>query len=187
MEDMLQLQKRRKAAPATRPMVNSPEDVWGPVPTPSGEEVLAELPCIFAPGHEPEGDLGEKIAVRFWQPRYKKLWQYASAKTGGAVAIRYCEGYDAFALWPAHGELIGLNMGRFPWSVVTVHPFPLVRLILKSPPAEQAKAAPEELHRSLRSLYPNFTEQSKTIQGMTDADRVALIRWLVGRSYDRYS
>ena len=64
------------------------------------------LPCVFSPIEQGERPIGVEVELRFWEPAYQLLWQYAQKRTAGAVAVRFSKGSlrrspDVFALWPA--------------------------------------------------------------------------------------
>lgn len=66
----------------------------------------AVLPCVFSPIEQGERPIGVEVELRFWEPAYQLLWQYAQKRTAGAVAVRFSKGSlrrspDVFALWPA--------------------------------------------------------------------------------------
>jgi len=161
-------------------------------PQEGGDDFL-ELPCVFAPQMQPTRALGDCIVLRFIQNRYRKLWAYARAQTCGAVAVRYQQGSyrrgsDVFALWPALQtsragglSLAGLSLGLFECSVVTVSPFPLVRLGAGArhgngdegrPPRE-----PAAIHARLRGLGSRRA-QGEAVAGLGLQERWALLAWL---------
>mmetsp|Transcript_124854 Transcript_124854/g.243024 ORF Transcript_124854/g.243024 Transcript_124854/m.243024 type:complete len:314 (+) Transcript_124854:1-942(+) len=193
LQDMLRLQKQRQAAqPGTR--ANAPDDAKLVASLTAREEVVAELPCVFAPRQQPEKALGDEILVKFFDTRYVKLWDYARARTGGAVAIRYADGSqrrgdNAFALWPAgpgDQSMTGLNLGLFEISVVTIHPFPVVRLLQEKGKGQTTigkgtsgleASSPAALHYFLRNM--DSVEQQRTaIAEMPASMRLDLLRWL---------
>eukprot|EP00435_Cladocopium_sp_Y103_P028291 s151_g7.t1 len=148
-------------------------------------EEAAVLPCVFSPTEQGERPIGVEVELRFWEPAYQMLWQYAQKRTAGAVAVRFSKGSlrrspDVFALWPAEmkdGSLRGLNMGMYNLSVKTVHPFPVIRL-MQLPGVDEADGQdPQELHDHLRSLESR-EQQSDALHAMSPADRLALLRWM---------
>lgn len=69
-------------------------------------EEAAALPCVFCPSEQGERPIGVEIELKFWQDRYRMLWEHAQKRTAGAVAVRFSKGSmrrspNAFALWPA--------------------------------------------------------------------------------------
>lgn len=210
VQDMLRLARQRRDADAgVQPGTRAPrartaraEAECAPAASagaPAVDEV-AVLPCVFTGQMQPARGLGEEIKLRFFQKRYQKMWSYAQAQTGGAVAVRYQQGSyrrgeEVFALWPAAQSahagggrvLLGLSLGLFVCSVITAHPFPLVRLLPQQPqePQEpQERGGPgitvpdvAALHARLRGLAtPRL--QSSAVAALELRDRVALLGWL---------
>lgn len=66
-------------------------------------EEAAALPCVFCPSEQGERPIGVEIELKFWQDRYRMLWEHAQKRTAGAVAVRFSKGSmrrspNAFAL-----------------------------------------------------------------------------------------
>ena len=82
----------------------------------------AVLPCVFSPVEQGERPIGVEVELRFWEPAYQLLWQYAQKRTAGAVAVRFSKGSlrrspDVFALWPAE-----MKDGLHPSATPAPHP-----------------------------------------------------------------
>eukprot|EP00933_Yihiella_yeosuensis_P075748 TRINITY_DN85247_c0_g1_i1.p1 TRINITY_DN85247_c0_g1~~TRINITY_DN85247_c0_g1_i1.p1 ORF type:complete len:373 (-),score=52.74 TRINITY_DN85247_c0_g1_i1:9-1019(-) len=187
LKDMLQIQRQRDAASKQQQ-----QQQYKQRDAESASQELAceipEIPCVFSPRKQPDYELGSEIQLQFYQERYKKLRQYSSLRTGGAVAVRYSSetcrrSSQANVLFPSFGGptgVTGLNLGLFDvTTVITVHPFPLVRLVV---PADQMTAMetstddPSELHAYLCSL--NLSKQRLAISEMGLGNRLLLLRWM---------
>lgn len=181
IEDMDEIEEMEQETPVLIP------EVLNRIPS-FGRQRLEEaavLPCVFSPIEQGERPIGVEVELRFWEPAYQLLWQYAQKRSAGAVAVRFSKGSlrrspDVFALWPAEmkdGSLRGLNMGMYNLSVKTVHPFPVIRL-MQLPGVDEADGQdPQELHDHLRSLESR-EQQSDALHAMSAADRLALLRWM---------
>ncbi|CAE8592176.1 unnamed protein product, partial [Polarella glacialis] len=182
LEEMLRSARQRQAAPS-QGATSPPESVS------SSRGLRVSLPCVFSSREQPAKEIGGKRELQFFEGRYLKLWAFAKAQTGGAVAVRYASGSQAHAFWPAvpgAASLTGLSLGVFNCSVVKVHPFPLVRLLLSADEMVQAEASgsqdascgsPAELHSSLRSL-DSVEAQQAALSRLQPGERLALLHWL---------
>jgi len=190
LEDMIKIAKQREAAcdgpyagaDALQEAVADGRAVFD-------MEVVAELPCVFTGEEQPVRGPGDEIGCNFFDLRYQKAWQYAKSQTGGAFAIRYKKGNlqksdQVFGLWPAsdrgHG-LLGLSLGLYACSVVTVHPFPIVRLLAPVESESSRLASIDdplaaELHLFLRSLKRD--QQRAAMADMEPRFHRSLMRWL---------
>lgn len=189
LQDMLRLQRQKQAAaPGLRAEVpdTSPDGVAPETRGIDGAPVklIGELPCVFTPKEQPDYEPGDDITLGFFDVRYRKLWDYARAHTRGAVAVRYAKAshkksFEAFVVWPRDPQdnsVTGPNLGCFEISVVTVHPFPLVRLLAPGGIDAAPSASPAELNSFLRSR--SIVASQEALRGMSEADRRALVAWL---------
>lgn len=174
LEEMLRLAKARQT-PAT-PFDDHRQ---------RGKRVSLDVPCVFTTKEQPKHLLGDPVNLRFIQPCYQKLRNFINAKTAGACAVRYrCDGAkssQAAALWPSSvfaDSMMGLNLGFFDYDVVTMHPFPVIRILATLDPTDDLEIFnPQEVHMYLRSCRSDA--QRDSIADMSEAQRLALMKWLV--------
>jgi len=205
MEDMIKVARQKRwAGQGERAGVDLPEVNTEAAATAQAEQSKAptlvkpkvELPCMFTPKQQPDKRPGDKISMNFFDLRYKKMWNYARAQTAGCLAIRYKNGGysksdQAYVLWPSDkvpggGGMTGLVLGLIDCSMVTVHPFPISRMLLgtieEQPPAEMSEG--ELLHQRLRSAERR--QQPEMIAELSEAQRKNLIIWMASAGKDKY-